>query len=141
MLMYYTHSTQFLWISKSTCMVTDLQRSCGKVIFSLVFVCPKEGRVSLVPGSFQEGRVSVVPGPFLGEARVSGGRVYRGIRYRRGQVSIPYLAEVEASVAVGTHPTGMLSCSRSALRCFENSYSLFHFFPQVRNHRRKLHKH
>ena len=56
------------------------------------------GRVSLVPGSFlvtgpmsfPRGRVSMVPGPI-------GDRVFRRVGH--------------PSAAVGTHPTGMLSCS------------------------------
>ena len=55
-------------------------------------------------------RVSLVPCPFWG-------RVYKGVGYLEDKVypwipypQIPNPPGVEATSAVGTHPTGMLSC-------------------------------
>ena len=76
--------------------ITDRQRSCGKVMFSQASVCSQGGRVSLVLGPFcgvgypfckvfsRWGcRVSLVPGPFCGVGYpwyqvLSGGRVSLG---------------------------------------------------------------
>ena len=71
-------------------MITDCQRR-GKVMFSQVFVCPLGVGVGYPRYQvLSRGRVSLVPGPLGG-----------GVFYTQG---------VEATAAVGLHPSGMLSC-------------------------------
>ena len=64
-------------------------------MFSLASVCSRGGV-----------RVSLVPGPFW---RVG----YLGVGYIEGKTGVGYTLaplRVKATAAVGTHPTGMLSC-------------------------------
>ena len=92
-----------------------------KVMFSQMSICSQgeEGRVSLVPGSFRGGRVSLVPGPFWGVGYPGVG--YSGIGYPGGTL----LARVEATAAVGKHPTGILSCSVNNCAMIFNMNKLF----------------
>ena len=93
-------------------------RPQGKVIFLQTSVCPQGGRVSLVPGTFRRGRVSLVPCPFCGVGYLGtgypGGWVSRGKVYHTCTPS----PAVEVTAAVGTYPTGMLSCCHVILQSF-----------------------
>ena len=86
-----------------SCLITHRQRSCGKVIFSRVFVCPFRYLWSHVPSG---GEYCISgPCPLKGDM-VSGGRI-SGAVFGGG---IPY------SPGSSTHPSRILSCFGSFSR-------------------------
>ena len=99
--------------------ITVRQRSCGKVMFSQVFVCPREGVAYLW---FQVPSLSLVPCPFWGGYGISlpcpfleGGGGIQGIGYAHPRY--PTAFPSGTTKASGTHPTGMLSCSWIVSNC------------------------
>ena len=102
---------------QNTVFITTCKRSCGKVMFLLMFVCPQwvsqyaHGQGNMY-SSMHLGRRGVWTGVGCGQGGCGQGCVDAGSG--RG-VHPPATPPMTVTEAGGTHPTGMHSCYRALL--------------------------